>query len=700
MTDFTDTLRPLYNGTAALQAERDRSCIHLDRLAHHLLGRHGFLERQQKVLAVLTKEKLFNKDQTLNLSRPERYHLGLARAKAIQRLMRREGWDHEDYKMAEYLTDETSPYYLHMTMFATTVREQGSEEQQRHWMPKILNYDIIGCYAQTELGHGSNVRGLETTAKWDPVKKEFEIHSPTLTASKWWNGSMGRTATHAIVVAQLLLPKLCTSSDKSKESNPNRRDFDYVAHGPQTFILQIPDQKTHQALPGIAVGDIGPKYGYASMDNGYMLFDHFRVPKSAMLSRYADVSDDTGALVRSGHPAVVYGSLTFVRGQIIMQARLVLARAVTVAVRYCAIRRQFKDRDSSSPLDEEMQVLDYPTVQIRILPLLATTFALHYTGEYMYELYQKSRQTIDKGDFGPLAELHSASSGLKSLCTTLAADGIETCRRAMGGHGFGGGSGLVGLNADYLSKPTVEGDNWMITQQVAAHLIKKMGDAVKDPDAAPKGPTDELFRFFLENRTRRIPQTVVKEGVVDDQSIVDVFKWRAADVSYRVYQARVVEKQPWTRLMMQLHNLSRAYSEQILVSNFYNGLSSVSPPDNRAVLRTCFQLYALYTLDQYASSFTMAGAVSSESVYELQDAILDLMAELRPHAVKLVDAWSIPDWLLNSALGRYDGKVCEALFDMAHRKNPLNLVTFNPDWRSDEIVLGSGDGGRHVLAKL
>lgn len=448
------------------------------------------------------------------------------------------------------------------------------------------------------------------------------------------------------------------------------------------------------------MGDIGPKYGYASMDNGYMLFDHFRVPKSAMLSRYADVSDDTGALVRSGHPAVVYGSLTFVRGQIIMQARLVLARAVTVAVRYCAIRRQFKDRDSSSPLDEEMQVLDYPTVQIRILPLLATTFALHYTGEYMYELYQKSRQTIDKGDFGPLAELHSASSGLKSLCTTLAADGIETCRRAMGGHGFGGGSGLVGLNADYLSKPTVEGDNWMITQQVAAHLIKKMGDAVKDPDAAPKGPTDELFRFFLENRTRRIPQTVVKEGVVDDQSIVDVFKWRAADVSYRVYQARVVEKQPWTRLMMQLHNLSRAYSEQILVSNFYNGLSSVSPPDNRAVLRTCFQLYALYTLDQYASSFTMAGAVSSESVYELQDAILDLMAELRPHAVKLVDAWSIPDWLLNSALGRYDGKVCEALFDMAHRKNPLNLVTFNPDWRSDEIVLGSGDGGRHVLAKL
>jgi alkylation response protein AidB-like acyl-CoA dehydrogenase len=80
----------------------------------------------------------------------------------------------------------------------TTVREQASQEQQSYWMPKILNNDIIGCYAQTELGHGSNVRGLETTATWDPIKKEFEIHSPHLTASKWWNGSMGRTASHAV----------------------------------------------------------------------------------------------------------------------------------------------------------------------------------------------------------------------------------------------------------------------------------------------------------------------------------------------------------------------------------------------------------------------------------------------------------------------------------------------------------------------
>ena len=85
---------------------------------------------------------------------------------------------------------------------------------------------------------------------------------------------MGRTANHAIVVAQLMVPKSADSTD-------------YVSQGPHPFIVQIRDLKTHLPLEGIAVGDIGPKYGYAPMDNGYMLFDHFRIPHDAMLSRYS-----------------------------------------------------------------------------------------------------------------------------------------------------------------------------------------------------------------------------------------------------------------------------------------------------------------------------------------------------------------------------------------------------------------------------
>lgn len=69
-------------------------------------------------------------------------------------------------------------------MFVPAIKGQGTEEQQKKWLPLAYKMQIIGCYAQTELGHGSNVQGLETTATFDTETDEFIIHSPTLTSSK------------------------------------------------------------------------------------------------------------------------------------------------------------------------------------------------------------------------------------------------------------------------------------------------------------------------------------------------------------------------------------------------------------------------------------------------------------------------------------------------------------------------------------
>src|SRR5271170_1641614 len=118
--------------------------------------------------------------------------------------------------------------------------------------------------------------------------------------------------------------------------------------------------------------------------------------------------------------------------------------------------------------------------------------------------------------------MHATSSGLKSLCTTLAADGIETCRRAMGGHGFGGGSGLIALNNEYLSKPTVEGDNWMITQQTAAAILKRVAAIIKSPEEAAKDFTSQNLKEFY------IAQGYTDKGILfdilhDDQAIVNAF---------------------------------------------------------------------------------------------------------------------------------------------------------------------------------
>ncbi|TKA32420.1 hypothetical protein B0A50_01526 [Salinomyces thailandicus] len=689
MPDFTDTLRPAGpGGPAILAKERDSSDVPVEQLAQHLFPSNDFLGRQERIVPILENNKLFDKSKQQNLSRPERYRLGLARAKQLRRYADQYNWEDEDLNVAQYLCDDVSPYMVHYSMFITTVREQGNEEQRSYWLPKIEAMEAIGCYAQTELGHGSNVRGIECQARWDPAKGEFELHSPTLTASKWWNGTMGRTANHAIVVAQLLVPKSAESKD-------------YVNHGPHPFIVQIRDTQTHKPLPRIAVGDIGPKYGYAPMDNGYMLFDHFRIPHSAMLSRYSWVDPNTCTYSKPANPAVVYGSLTAVRASIIMHARLIMARAVTVAVRYTCVRRQFQDRDSNDKRAPEMSVLDYPTVQIRILPLLATMFALHYTGAAMQSLYENTRAQIDQGDFSKLAVLHAQSSGLKSLCTELAANSVETCRRALGGHGFGGGSGLIQLNNDYLSKPTVEGDNWMITQQTASYLIKRMSAAV----AAKTEPQDEVEaackEWLHQGHDKRSSPLQIFDS---DEQLVEAFHRRSRYLTYQAYIEREVKNRSWNSLLIQLRKVSHAESQSILVTNFHKALQNPSsnlPPPLKAHLRKLFQLFTLYTLDSEARDFLKASAVSDEDLDRLPDRIQQLMAEIRPHAVNIVDAWKIPDFLLDSALGRYDGRVYEDLFNRAHRLNPLNKVTFNPYYTSDEIEMGGGDGElRRIVAKL
>lgn len=669
------------DGATILAYERSRSTLNVASLSAHLLT-PAFLSRQTRILSILTKDSLFRKTTQANLSRPNRYKLGLARGKRLRQLVDQHHWDDDDYKMAEYLVDDVLPYHLHTAMFVEAVREQADDAQRAYWMPKLESWEVVGAYAQTELGHGSNVRGIECEARWDSDGKEFVLHSPTLTASKWWNGTLGRTATHAVVIARLLVPE---------------KEGDSVDHGPRPFIVRVRDARTHLPPPSIVVGDIGAKYGYASMDNAYMLFNQHRVPHDALLCRYATVNPETGVYTRPKNPASVYGTMTRNRSIIVMNARLALARAVTVAVRYLSIRRQFRDQDADSSTSPEVNVLDYSTVQIRVLPLLATLFALNYSGAEMWNLWQRTRGSNElDSDHAELSELHVTSSGLKSLATELAANGVETCRRAMGGHGYGGGSGLVQLNADYLSKPTVEGDNWMITQQVARSLLRKIREKPWLNSNSALSRTDEYLQKFGDVKSQKCAQ-----ALSGDSSIVEAFERRAASLAFKAYHAREVEGQSWNSLLIQFHKLSRSYSQAMLVSNFHAAVTGSASFDavTQGVLLSLFRLFALTTMDVEAREFQTSGAVSNEDLDVLPAKILEIMQSLRPHCVRLVDAWAIPDYLLDSALGRYDGNAYEDLFNRAHVLNPLNRETFNPDYKNDEIVLGSGDAD-HILAKL
>lgn len=352
-------------GPELLAKERAASSVAVDQLAEFLFTKE-VLDRRERILRILVEDPVFDKSQNYFQGREDRIEVSLAKGKRLRQLTVEHGWTQDDYMCANELLSEPTPYGLHATMFLVTLREQGTPEQHRLFLDRAEKYEIIGCYAQTELGHGSNVRGLETTATWNQSDKTFTLHSPHLTASKWWIGSLGKVANHAVVMAQLII------------SGKN--------YGPHPFVVQIRDLKTHEPLENVHVGDIGPKFGYNTMDNGFLLLNQVKVPHVSMLARFSRVEPETGKYVRPANPSLIYGTLTYIRSTIVLQSGTVLARGVTIATRYCAVRRQFQDLDSKGSDAGESQVLDYTMVQVRLLPLLAATFALHFTGQSMIQM--------------------------------------------------------------------------------------------------------------------------------------------------------------------------------------------------------------------------------------------------------------------------------------------------------------------------
>lgn len=652
--EWVTTLASSYVDEDDLKLERSRSTIEPSGLTKFLLSAK-VIERKRHILSILKADPVFDKSRNYYLGPVEKLEVANSRGRRLRQLSVEESWSGDDYQTAADLIGEPDPYGLHASLFLVNLRLQGSEEQHRTFVDKAESWEYIGCYAQTELGHGSNVRNLETTATWDREDNTFILHTPSLAASKWWIGSLGKAATHAMVMAQLII------AGKS--------------YGPHSFMVQVRDLQSRDTLPNVHMGDVGPKFGYNTMDTGFLLLNRLRVPHGNMLSRYAYVNPQTDAYERRGSPSAVYATMTYVRSVIVQRAGAALARGVTIATRYCAVRRQFADHDR--PKENELQVLDYTTVQMRLLPLLATTFALHFTGNAMIALHEAGSEP---GASTKISDLHATSCGLKALATTLTADGLETCRRACGGQGYSSFSGIGSWYADYLPAVTWEGDNYMITQQVARHLLKAARLIVKGDYS--KSDSTEILADFLKRREEHAPLDILGDQEQSD-SIVRAFAWRAAYLTFAALKKVDEEKSSWNSMLVDFWRLSTAYSEYLIVKNFNTTLTSSTiekdlDSETRSILRNLFNLFALTTLEQRALEFLSTKAIELSQIERItSDVIPSLMAQIRSYAVKLVDAWMFDDWQLDSSLGRHDGKVHEDLFRRASTNNPRNDVTFD-----------------------
>ncbi|RCH98271.1 hypothetical protein CU097_012978 [Rhizopus azygosporus] len=658
-TKFPDLKPRAPSGEALLETERAKTSFDVKALSKFMYTEE-WLDRMYKILNIIENDPAFDKTKRYYESRSEKIKSSLWKDRRMTELAREHNWDDQDLQIVNFLFDQSTPFSLHYGMFIPTLRTQTTEEQKKLFLEPALRNEIIGCYAQTELGHGSNVQGIETTATYIPETNEFELHSPTLTASKWWIGGLGKAANHAIVMARLIT--------------------DGKDYGPHPFCVQIRSMKDHTPLKGVTVGDIGPKFGFNSVDNGFIMFDHYRIPHISFLAKYSQVQPGTGVYNKPPNAKLSYGTMVYVRANIVMGVRYALAKATTIAIRYSTIRQQFVDSVSPKKWDNkvvETPVLDYTMQQYRLLPIVAAAYACFFTGREMLRLYDLNQEAMQKGNFNLLADLHASSSGLKSLTTTMAVESIEDCRRACGGHGYSMFSGLGQFYQDYLPNVTWEGDNYILTQQTARYLLKTFRNVVAGKaEPSEHNHTINYLTQYLQNPNAKCPASKPSD-FLNPELILSAFGYRAAYGIAKVAEKIDREGRSWNSMLVEINRISRAHCQYILVRNFIvtlqNDVTLTQPeykPINN-VLKTLAALFSLNTMEKELSEFLLSGYLSSEQCSMLKEQVISLLNAVRPDAVGLVDAFALPDYYLHSALGRYDGRVYETMTKMAELE-PLN----------------------------
>ncbi|ORZ25089.1 acyl-CoA dehydrogenase/oxidase, partial [Absidia repens] len=452
-----------------------------------------------------------------------------------------------------------SPLGLHYSAFIPVLQSQGTDEQIAKWVKPAQQLAIMGCYAQTELGHGSNVQGLRTLATLDTNTDEFIIHSPDLTAAKWWVGGLGIAATHCVLQAQLII--------------------DGKSYGPHIFIVPVRSPVDRKSVKGVTVGDIGPKAlgGFQTVDNGFALFDHVRIPRENMLMRFAQVTRD-GQYIRPVHDKLSYGSMVKLRVGMVADASVKIGKAVTIAIRYTTVRRQFHDtakKDGSKKDSLEQQVIHYSSVKHRLFPLVAMTYALVFAGQSVGADFEKMTAQLLNQDASMLPDMHISTCALKVWSTRRATEGQEECRKALGGHGYSHFSGVGQLFATFVPSNTYEGDNFVLCQQVGRALLKQLPVIAKGNKI--KSSSNASYLNLLISDTPHAPYNFkhAYQDILDPKVQEHLFGLRAARLVQDLAQ-QLQSGRPWSDVNMECWNICFAHAEYNLIKQFNERVAMVS----------------------------------------------------------------------------------------------------------------------------
>ncbi|KAK8363682.1 hypothetical protein V6Z11_A03G181100 [Gossypium hirsutum] len=498
---------------------------------------------------------------------------------------------------------------VHFFLWGGAVQVFGTKHHHNKWLRDTETHVVKGCFAMSELGHGSNVRGVETVTTYDSNTQEF----------KFWIGGAANHATHAIVFSQL---------------NINGSN-----QGVHAFIAQIRDADGY-LCPNVRIADCGRKIGLNGVDNGRIWFDNVRVPRENLLNSVADVSADGKYLSSINDPdqrfAAFLAPLTIGRVSIATSTVYISKAGLTIAIRYALTRRAF----SLKPNEPEVLLLDYPSYQRRLLPLLAKTYAMSFASHYLKKLFVKRTPQSYK-------TIHIFSSAFKATFTWNNLHILQECREACGGQGLRTENHVGQWKAEFDVQSTFEGDNNILMQQISKALLaeyvaaKKRKKAFKGLGLEHMNKPCPVIPSQLTSTALRSSQFQMKALCLRERDLLNRF---AAEISH--YQAKGLSREHAFNMSYQIaEDLGRAFTDRSIFQAFAEAEATLAASSLKDVLGMVRSLYGLICVED--DSFLRYGYLSVENAAAVRSEITKVCGELRPHALALVSSFGIPHSFLS-----------------------------------------------------
>lgn len=529
-------------------------------------------------------------------------------------------------------------------LFGGAILQLGTERHHQAYLRDVTGAELLGCFAMTETGHGSNVQALGTVATYDVETGEFVVHTPDERSRKDYIGNAAAHARMAVVFAQL--------------------EVGGESRGVHAFLVPIRDERG-RVLPGVAIEDDGRKIGLNGVDNGRIRFDHVRIPREALLDRYAEVSETGVYSSPIENPDRRFFTMlgTLVQGRVCVGGAGVNASkvALDVAIRYSLRRRQFGE-------PEEL-LLDYGLHQRRLLPLLARTYALHFAQEVLatelHEVFSAADGVPDETSERRRRALESRAAGTKALGTWHASRTIQECREACGGAGYLSANRLDALRADTDVFTTFEGDNHVLLQLVAKGLLTDYASSFGELDqlgmvrfVAGLAVETVIERTAVHALLERIRDVIPggddeeydqDAGLLDPEYQLTMLRWREehmlAGLARRLKRGVDDGMDPaevFSRCQDHVIGAARAHVERLVLEAFVDRLVAMPEGDDKVALGLLCDLHALSVIEADRGWWMEHGRLSAQRSKAITREIGDLCRKVRPLALDLVDAFGIP----------------------------------------------------------